>query len=240
MFIRMVNKGLHNAVDTTKRKGSNMKSKTLLTVVLCLMMIATVGGTASGVAGTLSSLPGYEDALAAANGTTSGTSPSGTLGSMQGYQDALNNSRVLQGTSPSGTLGNMPGYHDAISQFGGMPGAGSTWYPPLYGFYISNLGGFVVQLACYYSTDDGVTWHESEHINGISLFENVGATLDDLGVPENALVKIHIEVVGGKDRTGSEVFQHLYTYCWEGQHWAWYTIHGTTWNPQLEYDSYYP
>jgi hypothetical protein len=115
-----------------------------------------------------------------------------------------------------------------------------TWYPPLYGFCITNYGGFVAQLACYYSTDGGVTWHESDHINGISLFETVDATLGELGVPENALVKIHIEVVGGKDRTGSEVFQHLFTYCWEGQHWASYTIKGTTWNPKLVYDDYYP
>ena len=217
-----------------------MKRNTVVAVALCLMMLAIVGGAASSVAGALSSLPGYEDALAAANGTTSGTTPSGSLRSMPGYQEALNNSRVIQGASPSGSLRSMPGYQEALNQFGGMPGTGSTWYPPLYGFYIYNLGGFVVQLACYYSTDGGVTWHESEHIKGISLFEDVGATLGDLGVPENALVKIHIEVVGGKDRTGSEVFQHLYTNCWEGQHWASYTIQGTTWNPKLEYDSYYP
>ena len=322
MFIRMVNKGLHNAVDTTKRKGSNMKRKTLLTVAFCLMMIAIVGGAASGVAGTLSSLPGYEDALAAANGTPSGTTPSGTLGSLPGYQEALNNSRVIPGTSPSGSLASMPGHQEALNQYTGMPGAvtdydvaasdthgtgklqinvdkhtfvfngqgftpsamielraraaGSdeyvvfatgkvtpsgnlyiagtweadaapevvgTYYAPLTGFKLENTGWFVAKLACYYSTDGGVTWTETDHSSGIAKGGSDRVDwLIDLGVPDGALVKIHAIVVGGKDRTGDvwEYCDHMGDPSW-GYHvtteLAVYEISGVTWNPQLEWIS---
>jgi len=115
-----------------------------------------------------------------------------------------------------------------------------TYYAPLYGFYLENYGWFVAKIACYYSTDDGVTWQESDHTGGIALSEAGSTTLEDLGVPWLALVKIHVIVVGGKDRTGSEVFQHYHTYCWEGQHYGMYSISGKTWNPTLEYDDYYP
>ncbi len=104
-----------------------MKRKTLVMVALCLVMIAIVGGGASGIAGALSSLPGYADALAAANGTTSGTSPSGSLRSLPGYQDVLDQLGGTPGAAPSGSLRNLPGYQDALDQFGGMPGA--TVYP---------------------------------------------------------------------------------------------------------------
>ena len=183
-----------------------MKCKTLLAVALCLMMIAIVGGAASGVAGTLSSLPGYEDALAVANGTTSGTSPSGTLRSLPGYQEALN-------------------------QWTGMPGASSD---SISAISLVNEGWFVAQLACYYSTDGGVTWHESEHIKGIAQGEVGFSELGDLGVPYGALVKIHAVVVGGKDRTGSKVFEYVYN-----EYYADYVISGVTWNPWLSYYGIY-
>ncbi len=115
-----------------------------------------------------------------------------------------------------------------------------TFYYPVYGFGITNWGWFVCQLACYYSTDGGVTWHESAHVNGIAKFESVQSDLGALGVPYNALVKIHIEVVGGKDRTGSEVYQYFYTDYWEGRHWVYYNIFGATWNPDLEWDEVDP
>lgn len=79
-------------------------------------------------------------------------------------------------------------------------------HAPLYGFYLENTGWFVAKIACYYCTDDGVTWQESDHTDGIAIWTAESTTLDDLGVPMYALVKIHVIVVGGKDRTGSEVF----------------------------------
>ena len=100
-----------------------MKRKTLIAVALCLVMIAIVGGGASGIAGALTNLPGYADALAAANGTTSGTSPSGSLRSLPGYQDALDQFRGMPGASPSGSLRSLPGYQDALDKWREMPGA---------------------------------------------------------------------------------------------------------------------
>jgi hypothetical protein len=108
-------------------------------------------------------------------------------------------------------------------------------YPPIIGFGLSNTGGFVVQLACYYSTDAGATWQESAHIKGITLGMFVHGPLDALGVPEHASVKIHVEVVGGKDRTGAQVFNFdpdAYTYHW----YADYEIHGTTWKPARDFE----
>jgi hypothetical protein len=97
-----------------------------------------------------------------------------------------------------------------------------TYYTPVYGFSLYNLGWFVARLSCYYSTDGGVTWHESESIDGITK-DNFGySPLGDLGVPDGALVKIHAIVVGGKDRTGSEVFKYVYTTWGEFEHFAYY------------------
>ena len=107
------------------------------------------------------------------------------------------------------------------------------------GFILIDNGAFVVKIACYYSTDGGVTWKESGHTDGITIFSFSGLLeLEDYGVPENALVRIHAIVVAGKDRTGSEVFQC--TYRSHGAYWAHsypvYEISGTTWNPKLSFD----
>lgn len=108
-------------------------------------------------------------------------------------------------------------------------------YTPIQGFYLYNLGGFVAKIACYYSTDDGVTWQETGHTDGIAFGNDVGAYLDDLGVPDGALARIHAIVVWGNDRTGSEVFQYVY---WPPDpmlryHFPQYKITGTTLNASL-------
>lgn len=65
-----------------------MNQKTLVAITLCLMFIATVGGAASSIEGALSSLPGYEDALAASSILRApGAAPSGSLRSLEGYQE---------------------------------------------------------------------------------------------------------------------------------------------------------
>jgi hypothetical protein len=140
-------------------------------------------------------------------------------------------------TTPSGNL-HLSGRWEAEAVAEEV--VAGAYYAPLYGFYLENNGWFVAKIACYYSTDGGVTWHESGHTDGITIWNAKSTTLEDLGVPLYALVKIHVIVVGGKDRTGSEVFQHYYTYCWEGQHYGEYAIDGTTGNPKLEFLEYYP
>ncbi|MGZ4904429.1 MAG: hypothetical protein ACXV5I_06415 [Halobacteriota archaeon] len=102
------------------------------------------------------------------------------------------------------------------------------------GLVVEMGGWFVAKIACYYSTDGGVTWKESDHTSGIAMGNSKVAMLSDLGVPDGALVKIHAIVVGGKDRTGSEVFRY-YKYSWW---YADYWIKGTTWNPTLTYHGF--
>ena len=58
--------------------------------------------------------------------------------------------------------------------------------------------------------------------------------LDYLGVPNGALVKIHVIVVGGNDKTGSTVFEYYQGNFWDqGRTWTYY-ITGTTLNPKLD------
>ncbi len=106
------------------------------------------------------------------------------------------------------------------------------------GLYLGNWGGwFIAKLACYYSTDGGVTWTESSHTDGIKNGEWVKLFLSDLGVPYGALVRIHAIVVGGKDRTGSEIFEYSWYACGKDMSWRYgsYYIDGVTWKPVLTY-----
>jgi hypothetical protein len=101
-------------------------------------------------------------------------------------------------------------------------------------FELHNDGWFVAKLACYYSTDGGVTWKESSSTGGIAMTDYVYMPLDALGVPDRALVKIHVIVVGGKDRTGSTVFEYYKdSFYDQGPTWTYY-ISGTTLNPELD------
>jgi hypothetical protein len=140
---------------------------------------------------------------------------------------------VLNGTFPLDDVGDMQS-----AKFWVMETPPSASYTEISGFTLFNLGGFVAQLACYYSTDGGVTWTESTHTGDITLNRGTLVNLNDYGIAAGALVKIHAIVVWGKDRTGSDVFQTIYYPG--GAHYvhtyADYTIRGTTLNPSLEYD----
>ncbi len=112
---------------------------------------------------------------------------------------------------------------------------GSYPFPNVTYFELYNTGLFVAKLAFYYSTDGGNTWTESSHTSGIVAGGYVFMHPDGLNVPNGALVKIHVIVVGGNDKTGSTVFKYnkgdssmpylpLYRYY----------ISGTTLNPKLQ------
>ena len=137
--------------------------------------------------------------------------------------------------TPSGNL-HIAGTWEADS----APEAVGTYYAALTGFELDNTGWFVAKLACYYSTDGGVTWTETAPSDGITKGNSDRVDwLIDLGVPDHALVKIHAIVVGGKDRTGDvwEYYDHMGSTF--GYHvttdLAAYEISGVTWNPKLEY-----
>ncbi len=59
--------------------------------------------------------------------------------------------------------------------------------------------------------------------------------MDDPGVPEGALVKMYAVVVGGKGKTGSEVFQYVHYNGYDTGYYAEYHSYGVTWNPDLMY-----
>jgi hypothetical protein len=148
-----------------------------------------------------------------------------------GARAAANTDYVVFATgkaTPSGNL-HVAGTWEAAS----TPASVSIYYgyPCISAFDLYNKGWFVAQLACYYSTDGGDTWHESGHVEGIANGRSGISELGDLGVPADAVVKIHAVVVGGKDRTGSELFQYVPS---RGQY-AHYWISGVTWKPSLSY-----
>jgi len=136
-------------------------------------------------------------------------------------------------TTPSGNL-HLAGTWEADA----TPPEIVAGYPRIssFGLLVEMGGWFVAKIACYYSTDGGVTWDESDHSSGIAMGEWKSAELGDLGVPTGALVKIHAIVEAGKDRTGSEVFEHD-EYA---SNYADYWIRGTTWDPELSYHGIYP
>jgi hypothetical protein len=99
-------------------------------------------------------------------------------------------------------------------------------------FGLDNAGWFIAKIACYYSTDDGVTWIESEHSDNITIGNYEEVILGDLGVPDYAWVKIHVIVVAGKDRTDDQVYQYV---SWMADCGKVYLIEGKTWNPELSF-----
>ncbi len=135
--------------------------------------------------------------------------------------------------TPSGNL-HIAGTWEAAAAPGDV--VGSIYYPPISGFRLHNYGWFVAKIACYYSTDGGATWNESDPGIGILRREEGWTELYQLGVPVNSLVKIHVVVVAGNDRTGSEVFQSVSTSANTVlPKYAYYIIDGTTLKNSLAY-----
>ncbi len=132
--------------------------------------------------------------------------------------------------TPSGNL-HIAGTWEAAAAPSDVVGA--VTHPEIRGFELSNEGYFFAKIACYYSTDGGVTWKESSHSGDILKGGYKLIELSELDVPVGALVKIHAIVVAGNDRTGSQVF--VYDPDGNGmlKHYAVYDISGTTLNSKL-------
>jgi hypothetical protein len=139
----------------------------------------------------------------------------------------------LRGTVPAEDVTDLNG-----AQFWVMatPPA-SSYYEDIVGLRLFNWGWVIAQIQAYYSTDEGVTWQKSGTTDNILRRENDYVDLGDLGVPEGALVKIHVIVIGAKDKTGSEVFRFTrwISYWGENETYAAYEIYGTAFKPGLQY-----
>jgi hypothetical protein len=236
-------------------------NRLLLHTVACALLVSTVGATAAGsgtqaghspvyqldvtyngnVAGKVTvntanaQLPSYvlvAHGLTPKTKYTFGYTASGEVYTIGSTDTPKAGALVINGTFPLDDVGDLQS-----AQFWVMETPpGWEYSNVIHGLDLRNVGVFVAKLACYYSTDGGVTWKESSHTDGISYMEWGGATLSGLGVPNGALVRIHAIVVAGNDKTGSEVFQHS-EYPHNGHYyWAEYYISGTTLHDTLEFE----
>jgi len=241
------------AVSARRSTGETM-NKLLLLTVACALLISSVGATATVSATQIGHLPIYyfdvtyngkavgQAVVNTANAKTPtyalvahgmtpntkytfGYTVSGDMRTLGTANTTTTGALVMYGTFPAADVKDVQSAQFWVTE---TP-LGSAYQ--INGFVLENLGGFVAKVACYYSTDGGVTWHESGHTGGIALHGYEHVYLSDLGVPDGALVKIHVIVVAGNDRTGSEVFQYkAYT---PGA--AYYNIYGTTLTSKLLY-----
>ena len=109
-------------------------------------------------------------------------------------------------------------------------------YTPIGGFMLGNNGLFVARLTCEYSTDGGVTWQRSGYYSSDITMGRMQTVPLLLLAPYNALVRIYVVVVWGRDHSGTEVFQ-----CVKGNgDYAVYSITGTTLNNELHYNGILP
>ncbi|MHB8108630.1 MAG: hypothetical protein ACYDHW_01195 [Syntrophorhabdaceae bacterium] len=115
---------------------------------------------------------------------------------------------------------------------------GYSYYPEIFGLWLKNDGAFWVRIACYYSTDGGTTWQESDHAETQFYGEENKVALWQIGVPEYALVKIHAVVEAGDDKTGAELFESVSSsvYGSGDPQYAYYTVSGTTQNTHISYN----
>jgi hypothetical protein len=249
----------YQACALSARHGAEGETvnKLLLLTVACALLISSVGATATVSATQIGHSPIYyfdvmnngtvvgqvivntanaktPTYVLVANGLTSNTkytfgyTASGDMRTLGTAKTTTTGALVMHGTFPAADVKDLQSAQFWVTE---TPPGGS--YLPIMDFSLHNSGWFVAKIACDYSTDGGVTWYESGHTSGIIKGESGTAQLSDLGVPYGAVVKIHVIVVGGKDRIGSEVFQYHSAYASAN-----YRIYGTTLKPTLEYLGY--
>ena len=116
------------------------------------------------------------------------------------------------------------------------------YYDPAFGFELTNVGGYVCHIKIRWSEDGGGTWHTTEkQTDGVSLGETYRMHIDNLEddthiIPENALVKMKLVIVGGDDVWTDETYTRVHGYP-PGYCFPYYTSRGTTWNALFDYDS---
>jgi len=240
-----------------------MKRNTVIAVVLCLMMITTTGaGTASAKQDENPRQAGkssiyFYDVESKSVGDSNGYGKlkidtakktfvfnGWDFTPMQNVQikaDTASGVEIIaRGKSTkSGNLHIQGSWEGTV-----VPGQGTVgawyYYEPAYGFNVNSLGGYVARLKVRYSLDDGATWITTTKETGdVDLFQTVMITIDqfeddDHIIPDCALVKMKVVVIGGDDVWTDETFYRVHGnppgYCWPD-----YELHGPTWNASTEY-----
>jgi len=233
-------------------------NKLLLLTVACALLISSVGATSTVSSTQIGHSPFYyfdvtyngkavgyvvvntanaqaPTYVLVANGLTPNTkytfgcTVSGDIHTLGSANTTTTGALVTHGTFPAADVKDLRSAQFWVTE---TPPGGSYQAVGAMSLYNHN-GFFVAQLKCYYSFDEGVTWHDTASaVKGIAIGQTGYAVgLSYLGVAPGDLVKIHAVVVGGKDRTGSEVFRYESGACL-----VQYEISGATLNPHLVYD----
>jgi hypothetical protein len=240
-------------------------NKLLLLTVACALIISSVGATATVSATQIGHSPIYSFDVTY-NGTvvgqafvntanaktptyvlvahgltpntkyTFGYTVSGDMHTLGSANTTTTGALIMYGTFPAADVKDLQSAQFWVTET--PPGSS---YEQIYGMELANEGLFIAKLAFSYSTDGGVTWHESGHTSGITMGNYASVMpLSALGVPEGALVVIHVIVIGGKDQKGSQVFYYSNGYLINGDRLvADYKITGTTLNSDLVYHGLY-
>jgi hypothetical protein len=247
----------------TAQKVKPMNKLLLLTVV-CALLVSTVGATATVSATQLGHTPIYyfdvtyngkaighvvvntanaktpTYALAVYGLTpntkyTFGYTVAGDVHMLGSADTTKAGALVMYGTFPAADVKNLQS-----AQFWVTETPLGSGYTQISGLGIANGGWFVAKMAIDYSTDGGVTWKRTFYSNGMTMGEDSWWTLDGFGVPAGALVKIHVDVVGGisgaSGKTGSEVFQYVPWNPSVIDYYAQYTITGSIFKNKLQYN----
>jgi hypothetical protein len=241
-------------------------NKLLLLTVVCALLVSTVGATATVSATQLGHTPiyyfdvtynGKAIGLAVVN-TANAKTPTYTLVAngltpntkytfgytVSGVLNALGSATTTKAGAlvtyvkfPAADVKNLRSAQFWVTET--PPGAGAG-YTQISELGLFNDGWFVAKMACDYSTDGGVTWKRTSYSNGMTMGEDGWWLLDGFGVPAGALVKIHVDVVGGisgaSGKTGSEVFQYVPWNPSVIDYYAQYTITGTIFKNKLQYN----
>ena len=237
-------------------------NKLLLLVVACVLVISTVGATATVSATQVGHSPFYyfdvtnngkavgcvvvntadpktPTYVLVAHGLTPNTTytfgynASGEVHTLGSTYTTATGALVTSGPFPAADVKDLQSAQFWVTAV--ATGAGS--YPQIYGFTLYVDGPFAAAIACDYSTDNGVTWHQSDRTGWIWEYLGPGRARPDLlGVPDGALVVIHVLVQNGIAKKGSEVFQYHNTPVGSEQVYATYTIKGSALVNKLTYE----
>jgi len=163
-----------------------MKRNTLIAVALCLMMIATVGASADSAKQDENPRRAGKSSIYFYDVEATDTHGFGKLViNMDKHtfvfigQDFVPSSQIELRAMAEGSSDDVVFASGKVTPSGNLHIAG-TWeedappaevgwaYAQLYGYLLENYGWFIAKLACYYSTDGGVTWTESDHTGDIT------------------------------------------------------------------------